>query len=120
MPLNVSTTSAYNLAATLTYKNLLLRIAETSLAVPLTLPFSPTFAVTYTDHDKFLSAGFQYDDGKALVLAEWAKRSENNIPIVNLPLGISTQWYIAGGWRFGKFTPLATRHFFRCHRSCAA
>jgi len=30
--------------------------------------------VTYTDHDKFLSADFQYDDGKALVLAETLKK----------------------------------------------
>jgi len=102
----VSAKSAYNLAATLTYGNFLLRVAETSISFPLTLPLGPAIAVTYTDHDKFLSAGLQYDDGRAIVLSEWAKRTENDIPLVNLPLDISNQWYVAGGWRFGKLTPL--------------
>jgi hypothetical protein len=101
----VSARSAYNLAATLTYDNFLLRVAETSISIPLILPLGPT-TVSYTDHDKFFSAGFQYDDGKAIALSEWAKRIENDVPLVNLPVDMSNEWYVAGGWRFGKLTPL--------------
>jgi hypothetical protein len=102
----VSATSAYNLAAALTYENFLLRVAETAVSFPLTLPLGPTTVVSYSVHDKFLSAGFQYDNGKAIVLSEWAKRTENDAPLVNLPLTSSNEWYVAGGWRFGKLTPL--------------
>jgi hypothetical protein len=99
---------AYNLAATLTYDSFLLRAAETTVSSPLSIPLGPTTAVNYSANDKFLSLGFQYDNGKAIVLGEWAKRTENDIPIVNLPLGVSRQWYVAGGWRFDKLTPLVT------------
>jgi hypothetical protein len=105
---NVSAKSAYNLAVAISYQNFLLRIAETTVSFPETLPLGPTTVVSYMDHDKFLSAGFQYDDGTAIVLAEWAKRSENDVPGFNLPLGASTSWYVAGGWRFGKLTPLVS------------
>ena len=106
VPFTVSAKSAYNLAAALTYDDFLLRIAETAVSFPLTLPLGPTTAVSYVNHDKFISVGFQYDNGKAIVLSEWAKRTENDVPLVNLPLTISSQWYVAGGWRFGKLTPL--------------
>ncbi|MGO9991091.1 MAG: hypothetical protein ACLPTF_01060 [Steroidobacteraceae bacterium] len=108
LSVNISAKSAYNLAATVTYENFLLRVAETTVSFPLTLPLSPTTALSYTDNDKFLSAGFQYDNGKAIVLAEWAKRTENDAPVVNLPFAISSEWYVAGGWRFGKLTPLVS------------
>lgn len=102
----VSAKSAYNLAATLTYEDFLLRVAETAVSFPLTLPLGPTTAVSYSVHDKFLSVGFQYDNGKAILLSEWHKRTENDIPLVNLPLAIENAWYVAGGWRFGQLTPL--------------
>jgi len=103
---NVSAKSAYNLAATMSYQSFQLRLAETTVSFPETLPLGPTTVLNYMDHDKFLSAGFQYDNGTAIVLAEWAKRSENAAPVVNLPLSAQTSWYVAGGWRFGKLTPL--------------
>ena len=102
----ISAKSAYNLAATLTYEDFLLRVAETAVSVPLTLPLGPTTAVSYSVHDKFLSVGFQYDNGKAILLGEWHKRTENDVPLVNLPLAIDKAWYAAGGWRFGQLTPL--------------
>jgi len=104
--LTFSAKSAYNLTAALSFDNFLLRVAETTVLFPLTVPLGPTTAVSYSDHDKFRSAGFQYDDGKAIVLSEWAKRTENDVPLVNRPLAISNEWYAAGGWRFGKLTPL--------------
>jgi hypothetical protein len=106
--LNVSAKSAYNVAAAISYKDFLLRIAETVVSFPETLPLGPTTVVNYLDHDKFLSVGFQYDNGTAIVLTEWAKRSENAVPIVNLPLAAFSSWYVAGGWRFGKLTPMVT------------
>jgi len=48
----------------------------------------------------------QSDDGRAIVLAEWAKRSDTDVPFLGLPVSASNQWYAAGGWRFGKLTPL--------------
>jgi hypothetical protein len=97
---------AYNLAAILTYDSFLLRVADTTVALPTSFPLGPTTVVSYLNNDKFLSVGFQYDNGTAIVLTEWSKRSENKAPFVNLPVIISSQWYAAGGWRFGKLTAL--------------
>jgi len=110
---NVSAKSAYNVAAAISYQNFLLRIAETTVSFPETVPLGPTTAVSYMNHDKFLSAGFQYDNQTAIVLAEWAKRSENDVPGFNVPLGASTSWYVAGGWRFGKLTPMVSYAKFK-------
>jgi hypothetical protein len=101
-----SAKSAYNLAASLTYEDFVLRVAETAVSFPLTLQLGPTTAVSYSNHDKFRSAGFQYDNGKAILLSEWGKRTENDAPLVNLTVSTSNAWYVAGGWRFQKFTPL--------------
>jgi hypothetical protein len=106
LALTINVKYVFNASAALTYKNLTLRIAETTTALPFTIPLSPTFAVTYEDIDKFYSVGAEYDDGKFLVLSEWTKRSENKAPVVELPLSQSTAWYVAGGYRFGKLTPL--------------
>jgi len=64
--------------------------------------------------DIFTSAGLQYDNGKAVVMTEWAQRKQNNIDpsyfpsfgIGGRPLGESRSWYVAGGWRFGQWLPL--------------
>jgi hypothetical protein len=72
----------------------------------VSIPLSPTFVINYVLRDVFTSVGLQYDNGKALVMSEWAKREENNIPFINLPVSASREWYVAGGWRFGKLTPL--------------
>jgi hypothetical protein len=112
-PFDLDAKSVYNVAAALTYESFLVRVADTKASVPFTLPLGPTTTVSFMNQDKFLSAGFQYDDGKAIVLSEWAKRSEPNAPIVNLPLTIATQWYVAAGWRFGKWTPLVSEATYK-------
>jgi hypothetical protein len=103
---DVTVKNMYNLSATLQYGNLLFRIAQTTLNIPSTIPLGPGFSVTFGLKDKFTSVGGQYDDGSAIVLAEWAKRSDSDVPFLGLPVSASNQWYVAGGWRFGKLTPL--------------
>ncbi len=88
------------------WNDLLVRAALTKGASPFQVPLAPEFIVGYTLQDKYLSFGTQYDNGSAIVISEWSKRTENDVPIVNKPLFASTQWYVAGGWRFGKFTPM--------------
>jgi hypothetical protein len=95
-----------NTAASVEYESLLLRVARTHLNVPFTLPLSPTFSLDYQLHEDFTTVGLQYDDGKALVLGEWARSQENDAPVLNEPLGRSSEWYLAAGWHFGKFLPL--------------
>jgi len=95
-----------NASATFEYGNLLLRVAHTTLNTPFTVPLSATRSVTYNVKDKYLSVGIQYDDGRAIVLGEWAKRSENVGPGLPLPLTASTQGYAAAGWHVGKLTPM--------------
>jgi hypothetical protein len=74
---------------------------------PLSLPIRP-HGLTYETRDNFIANDAQYDDGRAIVLTEWTKRTQNDIPIVNMPLAASAQWYVAGGWHFGKATPMVT------------
>ncbi len=97
-----------NVAASVAYGDLLLRVAQTSLNVPTSLPLSADTSVNYQLHETFLSVGGQYDNGKAVLIGEWAKTKQNNAPLLNEPLAASSQWYAAAGWRFGKFLPLAT------------
>jgi hypothetical protein len=52
--------------------------------------------------DEFSSAGMQYDNGTALVMAEATKR-RNDTSMYN-----NKSWYVAGGWRFGKLMPVLT------------
>ena len=104
--INIDIKDESNLAATLDYGDFRFRVARTRVNSPASIPLGPNFTISYILRDVFTSAGLQYDNGKALVMAEWAKRAENNIPVVNLPVGASREWYIAGGWRFGKLTPL--------------
>jgi hypothetical protein len=101
---NVKT--AYNIAATLEFGDLLFRLAQTKLHVPTTIPLTATYTVNYTLEDTFNSAALQFDNGKAIVLSEYAKRSENNVPVIGMQTEASKEWYVAGGWRFGKLTPL--------------
>jgi len=35
-------------------------------------------------------------------MAEWAKRSDNKAPIIDISLNQTKQWYTAAGYRFGK------------------
>jgi hypothetical protein len=103
---DVKTTGAYNVAATVEYGDFLFRVARTSLNIPTTIPLGPSFAVNYVIKDIFDTAGLQYDNGKAIVLSEFGKRTENDIPILGEPALASKEWYVAGGWRFGKWTPM--------------
>lgn len=108
-PTQVQTTNAhdvFNAAASVEYKNLLLRVARTSLSSPTDLPLTPTFSLNYEGHDYFTAVGMQYDDSKALVIAEWSRTQNNEAPILNQPLSGSNQWYLTGGWHFGKFLPM--------------
>jgi hypothetical protein len=87
--------------------------------------------VVFTMEDKFTSLGLQYDNGKAVVMAELAVRRMNNMPdtgpasytgiaagpsitmetiyemmVGGKPLAKTQHWYVAGGWRFGKLLPM--------------
>lgn len=52
--------------------------------------------------DEFSTVGLQFDDGRAVVLAEAGQR-KNSISIYD-----GKSWYVAGGWRFGKLLPMVT------------
>ncbi|MDP8983566.1 MAG: hypothetical protein M3N97_00725 [Pseudomonadota bacterium] len=104
--INIAIKDESNVAATLDYGDLRLRVARTRANSATTLPLGPTLVINYILRDVFTSVGMQYDNGKALVLSEWAQRSENDVPSFSEPLARSHEWYVAGGWRFGKLTPL--------------
>jgi hypothetical protein len=104
--LSIDANYVFNASASIEYANVLVRVAETNISSPLTIPLSATYSLNFNAKDKYLSVGIQYDDGKAIALGEWAKRSESNAPGLPVPLVASTQWYAAGGWRFGKLTPM--------------
>ena len=81
--------------------------------IPLAVPLSATYSVTFNLKDTFNSVGVQYDNGTAIVLSEFAKRTENNYLSSGIPLSASSEWYVAGGWRFGKLTPLVSYAQFK-------
>jgi hypothetical protein len=99
--------SAFNAAIAVTWRNLLVRFAETDLDTTTSVPLSPTVTEEYKIDDRFHCIGLQYDDGRALAMIEWAKRSQTDLPGLNKPLVDATGWYAGLGWRFGKFTPMA-------------
>jgi hypothetical protein len=103
---NVHARNVYNVAATLEYGDFLFRVSQTVFSLSTTVPLSATYAITFTMKDTFNSVGMQYDNGKAILLSEFAKRTQNDAPVIGMPLDISDEWYVAGGWRFGKLTPL--------------
>lgn len=107
----VKVRDTYHTAVTLEYSNLTFRVARTIEDIP------EAFPAVFTLKDQFLSTGMQYDDGKAIVMAEWSKRTENDAPGAFTPVTSSTQWYAAGGWRFGKFTPLVIYGNFKQQES---
>lgn len=65
--------------------------------------------------DTYDTAGLQYDNGKALVMAEYARRATkttlNDLDIVQR-CGFG---YVALGWHFGKLLPLAMVSRFSIH-----
>lgn len=63
------------------------------------IPAGSRFALGYT----FSGLGYQWDDGSAVVAAEYVKRE------VAQPFKVfgNKGWYVMGGYRFGKFLPYA-------------
>jgi len=109
LPTGLTDTKAKNASSSslsVQWNDLLVRAALTKGVSPFAVPLAPELIVNYALHDKYLSFGTQYDNGTAIVIGEWSKRTENDVPLVNKPLFASTQWYVAGGWRFGKLTPM--------------
>jgi hypothetical protein len=104
--INISYKNVYNLSASLEYQSFLVRVAQTVARIPSAFQLGPNLGVNYVLKDSFTAIGTQYDNGKAIVLAEWAIRSQNDVPYLNEETEANRQWYVAGGWRFGKLTPL--------------
>lgn len=98
----------FNESISLTYGDLLLRVAQTSFVALNSLPLSSTFTLNYQEHEKIVTAGAQYDNGHAVVIGEWVKTRENFIPGFGEPLTAATAWDLSAGWRFNKFLPLVT------------
>lgn len=98
----------YGLNATVEWGNWLGRVGQTrgtTEIVDLQLsPFLPL--LNYDMKDKFTSAGVQYDNGQLIVMSEFAKRTQNDVPLLGRPLAKTDSWYLAGGWRFGKWLPM--------------
>lgn len=75
----------------------LARVGRTTMSTtPQGLPVPPL-------DDAFTGVGVQYDNGRMVVMAEYAQR-RNNTP----GLFDSNSWYVSGGWRFGAWTPYLT------------
>ena len=98
----------FNESLSVTYGDFLVRVAQTTLLSPNSLQLTPTFTLNYEEHGTYLSAGGQYDNGRALLLGEWVSAKQNPAPIFNEPLTASKAWYVAAGWHFDKFLPLVT------------
>jgi hypothetical protein len=95
-----------NTSATIEYGDFLVRVAQTKSTGPISVPVTATDSLNINSIAKFTSPGIQYDNGKAIVMGEWSKAAYNTPPGLPLPLSGTTTWYMAGGWRFGKFTPM--------------
>lgn len=99
-----------NSSVTVEYGDFLVRVSKTRDASPQTLPLSPTFSVNFNALSEFTSVGAEYDNGKAIVMGEWAKATGNNvsntISFLETPETGSSSFYVAGGWRFNKLTPM--------------
>jgi len=100
--------NTFNVAVLFSWRDLLVRYAETRLNSATTVLESATDTLSLTVHDRFHCAGLQYDDGKALLMSEWIKRSEDKLIGFNKPFAEDTSWYVAAGWHLGKFMPLAS------------
>jgi hypothetical protein len=105
-PLAAKSKNVFNAAVSLSWRSLLVRYADTRLTSSASLTLSATQTFSFNVHDHFHCVGLQYDDGKALLMGEWTKRDQPNLAGTNKPLAQDTSWYVAAGWRFGKFTPL--------------
>lgn len=106
VPVALNAKYMWNVSAAATYQNLMFRIAETKVVTEVSLPLSATDTLNVLNSDNFLSLGMQYDDGRALFLAEWTKRTEPIFPQLGVPIAESKQWYVGAGWRYMKVTPM--------------
>ena len=50
-----------------------------------------------------LTVAASYDPGQWFAMAEWIRSRSDSF------LGVTTAWYVSGGYRIGKFTPYLTR-----------
>jgi hypothetical protein len=107
IPVAAKSRSTFNAAVSLSWQNLLVRFAETDLNTAASLSLTASQTLNLTVHDHFHCAGLQFDDGRALLMSEWTKRDEANLAGLFKPLAEDTSWYVAAGWHFGKFTPMA-------------
>lgn len=111
--LTVQGKDVVNLNATVEVNAWSLRLAQTRLTTPFTLPLNQSTVVNYNIQDRFTQLGLQYDDGRAIVISEWVKRTENSAPGLGRPFIAATAWYAAAGWRFGDITPMVRYVRFR-------
>jgi hypothetical protein len=103
-----------SLNATWEFGNWLARVGQVrSDNDKTTLDLAPGFLPAYVVDikDKFTNFGVQFDNGSAIVMAEYATRRTNNTPANfisggNKPWAETDHWYVAGGWRFGKWLPM--------------
>jgi len=116
----VDAKSVISLALVAETGNWTLRVADSRMSLPTSIPLSQTFTLNFTNEDTFLSAGLQYDDGKVIVLSEIAKRSEHDAPVLGEPLSASTSSYVAAGYRIGSFTPMVRYSHMNYGRSLTA
>jgi hypothetical protein len=102
---SIKSRSTFNAAVSLSWRDLLVRYAETRLKEMASVPLSATQTLNISLNDRFQCVGVQYDNGGALLMSEWTKRTQPNAPGTNKPFAQDTSWYAGAGWRFGKFTP---------------
>lgn len=120
LPLKATSHPVASLNANLEFGDWLIRAGQVRGSSMLrNLVLSPFLAGSPLNHkmkDVFTSAGVQYDNGTAIVMAEWAQRKQNDIDpsyfsgapfnIGGKPLAETRSWYAGGGWRFGKWLPM--------------
>lgn len=98
---HIDSKDTYAFSATAEYSDWTARVGT----VRLNTPFTGIPGIEPTIHDKYVSAGLQYDNGSALVLAEWARRTQNAMPFVGKVIE-GKYAYVAAGWRFGSVLPM--------------
>jgi hypothetical protein len=122
------------LNASLEWNDWLFRLGQVRGTSPLSLDLiGPQLgtslpAANFDLKDRFTSAGMQYDNGKALFMAEITRRREGDMPaassayagvagaglaatiwdmgVAGKPLAATTAWYVAGGWHFNQLLPV--------------
>lgn len=95
-----------SLNASVEWGDWLARIGRVRSTSEMNLSLGP-ITLDYDMTDTFTSAGVQYDNGQAIVMAEVAQRRQNDAPApLRRPLAKSDSWYVGAGWRVGKLLPM--------------